>query len=179
MGFFSRAKLMPELSPIANVVVRRCSRIIEVPMDELRASFDSEASDALKQPSRYARNLLEYCCFQALALSTKVIGHLSDKQFRRLTFDMMLALEVPSPSSQPILQVDDECTVGGDAFSRIAPAIPTIADVITCDNLFDILTASTEGRLRFSMYEKYLSSLERSVPKRMFLRLDHQPTKIE
>lgn len=161
----SRRRIIPELSPVANVVLRRCSKILEIPTDELRDHFDSEASDSIKQPSRYARNLLEYCCFQALSLSTRVIGHLSDKQFRRLTFDMMLAWEVPAASSQPSPQVGDESTVGGEAFSRIAPAIPTIADVIICDNLFHVLTASTSGRLRFAIYEKYLTSLERAIRK--------------
>lgn len=161
----SRKRLIPELSPIANVVLRRCSRILEIPTDELQEHFDSEASDSIKHPSIYARNLLEYCCFQALALSTRVIGHLSDKQFRRLTFDMMLAWEVPAASSQLSQQLDDESTVGGEAFSRIAPAIPTIADVIICDNLFNVLTAPTGGRLRFSIYEKYLTSLERAIRK--------------
>ncbi|PIA33276.1 hypothetical protein AQUCO_04100002v1 [Aquilegia coerulea] len=161
----SRKNWIPELSPIANVVVRRCSRILDIPIDELQANFESEASDSLKHPAKYARNLLEYCCFRALALSTHVLGHLSDKEFRRLTYDMMLAWEVPATSNQPILKIDDESTVGGEAFSRIAPAIPTIADVITCDNLYNVLTASTGGRLRYSIYEKYLGSLERAIKK--------------
>ncbi|KAF9591399.1 hypothetical protein IFM89_004084 [Coptis chinensis] len=161
----SRKNWITELSPVANVVVRRCSRILEIPSHELRSNFDEEASDSLKHPLKYARNFLEYCCFRALALSTQVIGHLSDKAFRRLTYDMMLAWELPAASSQPLVKLDDECSVGGEAFSRIAPAIPTIADVIICDNLFDVLTASTGGRLRFSMYEKYLVSLERAIRK--------------
>lgn len=79
-------------------------RILDVSMDELQNNFDKEASDSIKHPSNYARNFLEYCCFRALALSSQVTGHLGDKSFRRLTFDMMLAWEVPS-SSQPILKV--------------------------------------------------------------------------
>lgn len=59
------------------------------------------------------------------------------------------------------LQVDKERTVGVDAFSRIAPAIPSIADVVSCSNLFNILTASTGRRLSFANYEKYLSTLNR------------------
>lgn len=57
--------------------------------------------------------------------------------------------------------VDKERTAGVEAFSRIAPAIPTIADVITCFNLFDKLTNSTGGRLTFAIYEKYLAALDR------------------
>ncbi|OVA04979.1 Protein of unknown function DUF639 [Macleaya cordata] len=161
----SRRNWMPELSPQANLVVRRCSRILGVSMDELRQNFDAEASDSIKHPSRHARNFLEYCCFRALALSTQVHGHLGDKKFRRLTYDMMLAWEAPAASSQRSLDLDEERMVGREAFSRISPAIPTISDVITCDNLFDVLTTSTGGRLRFSVYEKYLGALERAIKK--------------
>lgn len=74
-------------------------------MDDLRHNFDAEASDSIKSPSNYARNFLEYCCFRALALSTQIAGHLADKDFRRLTFDMMLAWEAPAAADQPLLKV--------------------------------------------------------------------------
>lgn len=57
--------------------------------------------------------------------------------------------------------MDEDATVGLEAFSRIAPAVPIIANVIVSDNLFEVLTASTGGRLYFSVYEKYLNGLER------------------
>ncbi|KAI3946453.1 hypothetical protein MKX01_017669 [Papaver californicum] len=129
----SRKNWLPELSSKANLIVRRCSR-----------------------------NFLEYCCFQTLSLSTQVNnGHLGDKKFQRLTYDMMLAWEAPAATSQPSINVDEECTVGREAFSRITPSVPTISDVITCENLFDLLTTSTGGRLCFSVYEKYVEALER------------------
>lgn len=62
-----------------------------------------------------------------------------------------------------MLQMDEDVTVGVEAFSRIAPAVPIISNVIISDNLFEVLTASTDGRLQFSVYEKYLTGLERSV----------------
>lgn len=74
-------------------------------MDELRRNFDTEASDSIKHPSRYARNFLEYCCFRALSLSSQVTGHLGDKNFRRLTYDMMLAWEAPGAASQSLVMV--------------------------------------------------------------------------
>ncbi|CAI9113562.1 OLC1v1014187C2 [Oldenlandia corymbosa var. corymbosa] len=157
---------LPELSPVANVVVRRCSKILGVAMEQLRENFEEEASDALKIPAKYARNFLEYCCFRALALSTQVTGYLEDKKFRRLTFDMMVAWETPAASSQPLLnQMDEDVSVALEAFSRIAPAVPIMADVVVCDNLFEVLTASTGGRLQFSVYDKYLSALERAIRK--------------
>ncbi|KHG28128.1 Heat-inducible transcription repressor HrcA [Gossypium arboreum] len=156
---------IPELSPAANIVVRRCSRILETSSSELQESFNTEASDSIKHKSRYARNFLEYCCFRALALSTQGMGHLADKKFRRLTFDMMVAWEAPAAASQSLINLDDDLSIGIEAFSRIAPAVPIIANVIICENLFEVLTISTGGRLHFSIYEKYLNGLERVIKK--------------
>ncbi|XP_020887636.1 uncharacterized protein LOC9321319 isoform X2 [Arabidopsis lyrata subsp. lyrata] len=156
---------IPELSPIANVVVRRCSKILGVSANELRDSFKQEAFESLKQPSLFARNFLEYCCFRALSLSVGVTGHLADKKFRRLTFDMMVVWEVPAVASQALLSVEEDATVSLEAFSRIAPAVPIIADVIICENLFKMLTSATGGRLQFSVYDKYLYGLERAIKK--------------
>lgn len=75
-------------------------RILGISTSQLRENFDQEASHSIKQPSQYARNFLEYCCFRALALSTQVTGYLEDKRFRRLTFDMMLAWEFSAATSQ-------------------------------------------------------------------------------
>jgi len=41
----------------------------------------------------------------ALAQISQVTGYLADKNFRRLSFDMMLAWEVPSSSSQLTVKV--------------------------------------------------------------------------
>ncbi|XP_057951907.1 uncharacterized protein LOC131146351 isoform X2 [Malania oleifera] len=161
----ARSNWIPQLSPIANTTVCRCSRILGISTSHIQDNFDGEASDSIKHPSQYARNLLEYCCFRALALCTQVVGHLADRKFRRLTYDMMLAWEAPAASSQPLLTVDEDATVGIEAFSRIAPAVPVIANVIISDNLFEMLTASTGGRLYFSVYEKYLTALERAIKK--------------
>ncbi|XP_057447030.1 uncharacterized protein LOC130738870 isoform X2 [Lotus japonicus] len=157
--------LIQELSPIANLVVRRCSKILKISSSELQESFNQEASDSIKHPSRYARNLLEYCCFKALSLTTQMSGHLFDKTFRRLTYDMMIAWEAPATASQPLINVDEDVSVGLEAFCRIAPAIPIIANVIISENLFEVLSSTTGGRLQFPMYDKYLSGLERAIKK--------------
>ncbi|KAL2465163.1 Plant protein of unknown function (DUF639) [Abeliophyllum distichum] len=154
-----------DLSPVANVVVRRCSKILGISMCQLRENFDGEASDSLRHPSNLARNFLEYCCFRALALSIRVTGYLDDKKFRRLTFDMMVAWEFPAAASQPLNNMDEDVTVGIEAFSRIAPAVPVIANVIVSDSIFEVLAASTSGRLHFSIYDKYLSGLDRAIRK--------------
>ncbi|CAL1401855.1 unnamed protein product [Linum trigynum] len=163
---YANSNWIAELSPLANVVVRRCSKILETSPTGLQESFNAEASDSIKHPSRYARNFLEYCCFRTLAVSIQVVGHLGDKKFRRLAYDMMLAWEAPAASSQPLPNADEDPTVGLDAFSRIAPAVPLIANVVISENLFQVLTVSTDDRLQFSIFDKYLSGLERAV-KRM------------
>ncbi|KAG6487112.1 uncharacterized protein LOC122009454 isoform X1 [Zingiber officinale] len=163
-----RTDYIAALSPIANLVVARCSLILGVSVEDLQRSFDEEAPETVKVAAHYARNLIEYCCFRTIELSSQVAGHLSDKSFRRLTFDMMLAWDSPSvatPPASPLAKVDKDRTVGVDAFSRIAPAIPSIADVVSCSNLFNVLTASTGRRLSFANYEKYLSTLNRAIKK--------------
>ncbi|VAI57195.1 unnamed protein product [Triticum turgidum subsp. durum] len=153
------------LSPMVSAVVSRCSRVLDVSIEDLQYDFDMQASDSIKHPRNYARNFLEYCCFRALAQVSQVAGYLADKSLRRLTFDMMLAWEVPSSSSQLTVKVDVDSTVSLEAFSRIAPAIPTIADVVTSSNLFDVLSSTTGGRLPFPVYDKYLAGLDRAFKK--------------
>lgn len=57
--------------------------------------------------------------------------------------------------------MDEDVTAGSEAFSRIASAVPIIANVIVTDSIFGVLTSSTGGRLLFSVYDKYLTNLER------------------
>lgn len=79
--------------------------MLDVSMDELQSNFEMEASETIKSPANYARNFLEYSCLRALGLATHITGHLADKSFRRLTFDMMLAWEIPSSSTQSVAKV--------------------------------------------------------------------------
>lgn len=60
-----------------------------------------------------------------------------------------------------MLQMDDDISVSLEAFSRIASAVPIIANVIISHKLFEVLTSASGGRLHFSVYDKYLSGLER------------------
>ncbi|XP_051115945.1 uncharacterized protein LOC127241082 isoform X2 [Andrographis paniculata] len=156
---------LPELSPPANVVVRRCSKILDLSIHQLQDNFDAEASESLKHKSNYARNFLEYCCFMTLSRSIQVAGYLEDNKFRRLTFDMMVSWEFPSDDCGTYSNVDGDVTVGIEAFSRIAPAIPIVANVIVSGKIFEVLAASTTDRLHFSVYDKYLIRLERAIRK--------------
>lgn len=73
--------------------------------EELQRHFEEEAPVSARQPSCYARHLLEYSCFRALSVAAQVTDHLSDKEFRRLSFDMMLAWEAPGATNRPVVKV--------------------------------------------------------------------------
>ncbi|PPS00006.1 hypothetical protein GOBAR_AA20673 [Gossypium barbadense] len=65
------------------------------------------------------------------------------------------------------------------AFSRIAPAVPIIANVIISENLFEVLTISTGGWLHFSVNNKYLNGLERIDFKIRTIELDKKRIKLQ
>ncbi|MFQ6648592.1 hypothetical protein Gotur_020701 [Gossypium turneri] len=180
---------IPQLSALANSVVFRCSKILKVPTEELQHRFDIELPESVKQLFTYARNFLEFCSYQALYKVSRSPDYLSDPDFRRLTYEMMLAWEAPcvecergtketssnneeveddedgslfySSSISMAVQVDDKKTVGREAFERIAPVCAVVADIITVHNLFDALTSSSGPRLHFIIYDKYLRSLDK------------------
>ncbi|KAL6651791.1 hypothetical protein ACP70R_010716 [Stipagrostis hirtigluma subsp. patula] len=180
---------IPPLSRTAASVVHRCSRIAGVPVDQLLRRFDAEERGG-RPALEYARSVVEYCSYIALRVETRRQGHLGDRDFHSLTYDMMLAWEAPdeetdaafqktafsilcddaddddggsifySSPTQTAIQVDGRRTVGPEAFAKIAPACPAIAHTITVRNLFDALTNSTGSRLHFLIYQKYLKSLD-------------------
>ncbi|XP_030544439.1 uncharacterized protein LOC115750947 [Rhodamnia argentea] len=177
---------LPFLSPIANSVVSRCSKILKVSTEELCHHFDEEIPESARQPSLYSRNFVEFCSYKAMNVATKAPDYLGDKEFRHLTFDMMLAWESPDVASEETttckeaedgdgwslfyaasttmaVQVENKKTAGIDAFARIAPACSAIADVITVKNLFYALTGSSCNRLHFLLYDKYLRSLDKVI----------------
>ncbi|KAG9442009.1 hypothetical protein H6P81_017863 [Aristolochia fimbriata] len=198
-------KLIPQLSLFANSVVARCSKVLQVSTEELQLRFENELPDHLKNNSTYARNLLEYCCYQTLHVMTQRPDYLANKEFRRLSFDMMLAWEVPgigndsikdtgtqnspqsdddegssifySNSMSTAIQVDKKKTVGPEAFARIAPACPIVADIITVDNLFNALTSASNSQLHFLVYDKYLGNLDKVI--KASKSILGQPTNIE
>lgn len=67
--------------------------------------FETELPESAKELLTYARNLLEFCSYQALHRLSRRPDFLSDKEFRRLTFDMMLAWEAPSVESETLDKV--------------------------------------------------------------------------
>jgi hypothetical protein len=100
-------KWVHELSPLANNVVGRCARILLVRPEDLREQFDKETPASAKGTDNYARNLLEYCSFRALSVSAQVEDHLNDKEFRHLSYDMMLAWEAPGSTNKNVPKAQD------------------------------------------------------------------------
>ena len=78
-----------------------------------------------------------------------------------LVFCSLLLLDIDVVMYGWHLQVDEDISVGVEGFSRIASAVPIIANAIISENLFEVLTKSTGGRIQFYVYEKYLSGLDR------------------
>lgn len=72
-----------------------CCRILRIPTEELQHHFDTQLPESVKELLTYARNFLEFCSYQALHVVSSRPDYLSDKEFRHLTFDMMLAWESP------------------------------------------------------------------------------------
>lgn len=77
-------------------------RILQKPTEELQHCFDSEHPDIVKESLIYARSLVEFCSYQAMQMMTRRPNYLADKDFRRLTFDMMLAWDGPSAKDEQI-----------------------------------------------------------------------------
>lgn len=77
-------------------------RILLVKPEVLQEQFEAEAPASAKTKEDYARNLLEYSCFRALSVSAQAEDHLNDKDFRRLSFDMMLAWDAPGATHKTV-----------------------------------------------------------------------------
>lgn len=80
-------------------------RILLVRPEDLQEQFDKETPASAKGTDTYARSLLEYGCFRALSVSAQVEDHLNDKEFRRLSYDMMLAWEAPGSTNKNVPKV--------------------------------------------------------------------------
>ena len=80
-------------------------RILLIKPEDLQAQFDKETPPSAKETDKYARSLLEYCCFRTLSVSAQVEDHLNDNDFRRLSYDMMLAWEAPGSTNKNVPKV--------------------------------------------------------------------------
>lgn len=82
-------------------------RTLDRSVNDLIADFELGLKTAAVDS--YSRRLVEFCSLQALQIITShdLGDKISDGSFSRITFDMMLAWETPTPSDQQITMVGD------------------------------------------------------------------------
>ena len=82
-------------------------RALNKSIDDLVADFESGLKTAALD--NYSRRLVEYCSLQALqSVTSPDLGDtMHEGSLSRLTFDMMLAWETPTPSDQQTTMVSD------------------------------------------------------------------------
>ncbi|MCO5571771.1 hypothetical protein L7F22_025519 [Adiantum nelumboides] len=97
-------KRIKHLSSTANSVAGYSAKVLSTTVDKLWHEFNQTAQAAGKEHLENARSFLECCCFKAFSILTSYEDHLYDINFRRYTFDCMVAWETPT-ASQPSSQV--------------------------------------------------------------------------
>ncbi|XP_071728708.1 uncharacterized protein [Rutidosis leptorrhynchoides] len=185
------------LSSIADDVLQRCALKLETPVKGLVEEFDRGWKG---KKGEYCRKLVEYCSSKALFEMCKDVEQtVKEGTFSRLTFDMMLAWETPTPAEEqshsecvakekeerkhqsttntsntqdeiplfysdimPLL-VNNKPSVGEHAFVWLGSLVPLVADFINGKFTFETLTSSTEGRLHFPAYDKFLQEIDKCV----------------
>ncbi|KAL4302234.1 hypothetical protein GQ457_10G021970 [Hibiscus cannabinus] len=114
-----------------------------------------------------ARNLVEYCCFRFLSKDASDFHpSLKEPAFQRLIFITMLAWENPYSDKNDLRAHASRKAsfqgklVGEEAFTRIAPAIPGVADHPTVHNLFKALAGDEKG-ISLRVWLTYIDELLR------------------
>ncbi|RZR77710.1 hypothetical protein BHM03_00002822 [Ensete ventricosum] len=64
------------------------------------------------------------------------------------------------PANMTVL-VNEESSVGEDAFVWLASSIPLVADVVNARFTFETLTAPTASRLHFPAYDTFLKKMDK------------------
>ena len=113
-----------------------CCSILKIPTEELQHRFDMELPESVKQLFKYARNFLEFCSYQALYKVSRNPDYLSDPEFRRLTYEMMLAWEAPCVECERGIQV----RVAMELFVR-----HVIANILITNFNYEVFFGGFEG----------------------------------
>ncbi|GMI94261.1 hypothetical protein like AT2G21720 [Hibiscus trionum] len=152
-------------------------------VEEFEAGWNTDVGD-------YSRKFIEFCCSKAIVkLCQNIEERLNNGSFSRFTYDMMLAWENPSASQDSFgkekeelkisvnlppehddiplfysdlmpLLVNDEPSVGEDAFVWLGSLLPLVADIVNGRFAFETLTAPTGNRLFFPAYDKFLKEID-------------------
>ncbi|KAG6750795.1 hypothetical protein POTOM_045310 [Populus tomentosa] len=186
---------MKHQSSIANDVIHRCAQKLGISVEKLVEEFEAGWKQEIGD---YSRKLLEFCCSKALTVECPHIQEkIIDGSFSRLTFDMMLAWEMPTsqdeesymeqvgkgredrklPANVPEEQddiplfytdlmpllVNEEPSIGEDAFVWLGSLVPLVVDVVNGRFAFETLTAPTGHRLFFPGYKKFLQEIDKCI----------------
>ncbi|KAL9379371.1 hypothetical protein Peur_027853 [Populus x canadensis] len=186
---------MKHQSSIANDVIHRCAQKLGVSVEKLVEEFEAGWKQEIGD---YSRKLVEFCCSKALTVECPYIQEkIIDGSFSRLTFDMMLAWEMPTsqdeeshveqvgkgredrklPTNVPEEQddiplfytdlmpllVNEEPSIGEDAFVWLGSVVPLVVDVVNGRFAFETLTAPTGHRLFFPGYKKFLQEIDKCI----------------
>ncbi|KAJ6974971.1 hypothetical protein NC653_030960 [Populus alba x Populus x berolinensis] len=186
---------MKHQSSIANDVIHRCAQKLGVSVEKLVEEFEAGWKQEIGD---YSRKLVEFCCSKALTVECPHIQEkIIDGSFSRLTFDMMLAWEMPTsqdeeshmeqvgkgredrklPANVPEEQddiplfytdlmpllVNEEPSIGEDAFVWLGSLVPLVVDVVNGRFAFETLTAPTGHRLFFPGYKKFLQEIDKCI----------------
>ncbi|CAN4124825.1 unnamed protein product [Withania somnifera] len=196
------------LSSIASHVLHTCALRLGTSVNELVHEFEDGWEPKI---GTYSRKFVEFCCSKALTDVCSKLGEtLVDGSFSRITFDMMLAWQMPSSADEerhsehvakekedkkvtckmpreqddiplfysdvmPLL-VDNEPSVGEDAFLWLGTLVHLVADIVNGRFTFETLTASTENRLHYPAYGMFLKEIEKCVK---HLQTQTNPTGME
>ncbi|WOL20655.1 hypothetical protein Cni_G29460 [Canna indica] len=75
-----------------------------------------------------------------------------------------------------VQQVNEESSVGEDAFVWLASLIPLVADAVNAQFTFETLTATTASRLHFPAYDRFLKEMDKCIK---YLEKQETPTGVE
>ncbi|KAL3573848.1 hypothetical protein D5086_024461 [Populus alba] len=152
---------MKHQSSIANDVIHRCAQKLGVSVEKLVEEFEAGWKQEIGD---YSRKLVEFCCSKALTVECPHIQEkIIDGSFSRLTFDMMLAWEMPTSQDEESHMVNEEPSIGEDAFVWLGSLVPLVVDVVNGRFAFETLTAPTGHRLFFPGYKKFLQEIDKCI----------------
>ncbi|XP_058091323.1 uncharacterized protein LOC131237521 isoform X2 [Magnolia sinica] len=150
------------LSSAAIISIEQFSRMNGLTGKKMQKIFETLAPEPIRSD---ARNLVEYCCFRYLSRdSSDIHPCLKETAFQRLVFITMLAWEHPyrEDGDSHVLNSENSSLqrklVSEDAFVRIAPAIPGVADRSTVHHLFKALIGEENG-ISLSLWTAYIAEL--------------------
>ncbi|GKC53645.1 hypothetical protein Tco_1076390 [Tanacetum coccineum] len=109
------------LSSIADDVLQRCAMRLDTSVRGLIEEFESGWKGGENKKGEYGRKLVEYCSSKTLYEMCKDVEQtIREGKFSQLTFDMMLAWEMPTSADEQS-HTNILITINVDSSKRHAP----------------------------------------------------------